>query len=83
MTDLDHATLEAEGDTLAIETFMCHACGSWANGWKGDRLQLDQPGGRATGELQRFGDHYSLSLDGLSPGQVETVMRALRREDRE
>lgn len=66
----------------AFRLAMLDCVGPWFAGWKGEACELADPKGRATGELQRFGGHYSLSLDGLSPGQVERVMRVLRREGR-
>lgn len=52
--------------------------GDWYAGTKGEAVELAAPDRRTMGELQRFDDHYSLSLDGLSPEQVRRIMGALR-----
>jgi hypothetical protein len=57
---------------------MLDAAGLWFAGWKGHACELADPEGKAQGELQRFGEHYSLSFDGLTEAQVSRILQVLR-----
>lgn len=78
MTPLDQQVTSDEGEHDAVDHWIRQATGSWCSAYHKETFELADPEGRASGELKRFGGHWSLSLDGLSPSQVERVMQVLR-----
>lgn len=81
MTDLPHYTWRPRepDEEQSRREWRSLVAGPWLSCERAESTELADPEGLARGQLIRFGGHYSLVLDGLSPKQVEAALLALRR----
>lgn len=79
VTQLDAYAMAQEGEEAARREWRALVAGPWLSCERAEHTELADPQGPVRGALIRFGGHYSLSLDGLSPKQAEAALLALRR----